>query len=689
LAKDSRPPNGLSTDPANPTPFTLYFQATLLNFLDPDGNEITGTGLNSDYEITILVAYGEAGFLAGNVAVFDFDPNNDTNYVKIYYDDSPDADHVAGTGFNDGVPLMEGVIVEGDQPGQVLTGGNFTADVNTGPTTNIEMLDALNGDNYPGVGSNTGGGITRATADMDESSVNATYIEPNGPQLILLELLSNSSQVTPFIQQDPSALFYDAKAMSNITPQFGNCTGGGIPCEANTFATVNGSTENGPTRDFQSQSDANSSIVAEEFFECDVDIIKEVREIKDILDEWADADLCTDADVPVIEVPGGAMYRLTVENKGTSILTNCTITDGALGVNYDLLVDLAPGQVETFMGDVIPELRDEERCSAAGELLNEATIQCDCADIPGEQVDASDTACVICEQPPTGQCRMTHGTITTNQDGTFSLNEDGTLNTEGGPAIVESNSGSSGNGKKARTSSNGGGGATPQYNWSGQIGAPQANDPSFGEQEFNQHNHPFYGSWAFHAGTNSATNPETKIISVECSDPGWCENARCAPFKQIFWDGVGEFQNIKDNVGWDVECDVVPKRKEKGDNIPGTFHYFRAHAGDFGDGGSTHDQQNNQQNPDTCEWTSGGTDINNTMLIGGPDDNPVVPAPPGKQHSDKGSQDCDECPDYFEIEIHCTMDPNSPIIYEVHDFITNGNIQIHPEVTSSCKDFFP
>jgi len=53
---------------------------------------------------------------------------------------------------------------------------------------------------------------------------------------------------------------------------------------------------------------------------------------------------------------------------------------------------------------------------------------------------------------------------------------------------------------------------------------------------------------------------------------------------------------------------------------------------------------------------------------------------PDPKFGDKGGQACDTCPDYYEIEIHCTTDPASPVIYKVGDFIDGGNLQIHPEV---------
>lgn len=243
---------------------------------------------------------------------------------------------------------------------------------------------------------------------------------------------------------------------------------------------------------------------------------------------------------------------------------------------------------------------------------------------------SNDPAVYKPEEEVVGACRMTGGNVTVNWDyvpGTY--------------AEVKKN--------------------LPQgqkkfYTVGGQVGAPRANDPSFGEWTHTQHA-GFEGSFTFHAGTNSA--PEgTEISSIACDDPGWCVQARCAPFKQIFWEGIGSFKNEK---GFNAGCVIAGE----------TLHYFRAHVGDFGEPGKTGKQKNEAK----CEWASGGPNIADVVFID---------AVPDDKFGDKGGQECDECPDYYEIEIHCTTDPASPVIYSVGDFIDRGNFQIHPEVGQQC-----
>lgn len=377
---------------------------------------------------------------------------------------------------------------------------------------------------------------------------------------------------------------------------------------------------------------------------------------------WLDADTVDAA--AIAEAPHDAMYRLIVTNCGSVDLANVAVTDPTLGINYSI-GNLAVGASVTLTSGDIPQLDVPVRCSTAGAFDN---IACVSGTANGVTENDCDPAWLVCEERQFGACRMTHGSVTVNQDGTFAIEGPYAEATQPKPRTTK---------KNAKGSSSNNTTPTPKYTWGGQIGAPQANDPSYGEMTHTQHDHPVYGSFTFHAGTASAS-PGTEITSVQCTDRGWCENARCAPFKQIYWNGIGEFENMSLNNPF-PGCTVRQKSHRQG----GTLHYLEAHASDFGEpGGNFPPGDGPQPSEALCSWVSGGTDINNVNLIG--DTSGVPPPPPGSLHGDKGSQACDECPDYYEINIHCTTDPNSPIIYQVHDFIDRGNIQIHPEVGDQC-----
>ncbi|MEJ2254114.1 MAG: PEP-CTERM sorting domain-containing protein [Nitrospirota bacterium] len=266
LADGVLPEGDVPTSP-DTQPFTLYYQATLGNFLDVNGDPITGTGLNDSYEITVIAAFGEvATSFGGPTANFFFDPTNETNYAQMYIDDI-NANNLAGTGFDDGTLLLDGTVIPEDATGSVFTSGNFSADlVDTNADTipdskNVAQFDQFNDDDYPGVGTVTGSGTTTVVVDVDETSVNGDFLSPTSPFLFFMELLTNTSQVDPFLQQDPSGQFWDEMASMFISPTFGDCSGGGIPCEpGHGFTLVNGSTTEGETVDFQFQADANSAV---------------------------------------------------------------------------------------------------------------------------------------------------------------------------------------------------------------------------------------------------------------------------------------------------------------------------------------------------------------------------------------------------------------------------------------------
>ena len=175
-----------------------------------------------------------------------------------------------------------------------------------------------------------------------------------------------------------------------------------------------------------------------------------------------------------------------------------------------------------------------------------------------------------------------------------------------------------------------------RYHFGGQVGAPTASPPqSYGEWTHHQQKGPS-DSFTFHAGTASA--PEgTEILTVSCNDPGFCNPARPAPFKQIDFDGIGTFKNVKGELEDDVTLGV-------------TLHYFRVHVEDIGEAG-----------PGGKQPKSGDcTHVPGTPI--------VVP------------DDCENCADVYQIEIHLTSDPGSDIIYSVGGFIDGGNLQIHPAI---------
>ncbi len=131
-----------------------------------------------------------------------------------------------------------------------------------------------------------------------------------------------------------------------------------------------------------------------------------------------------------------------------------------------------------------------------------------------------------------------------------------------------------------------------------------------------------------------------------------------------------------------------------------SVHYYRAHVGDFGEPAG-----NKQKPSDQCEWTNaGGVSIAQCSLHGEEDIDTLtcsenadcgnhgscdlgscVADPP---FAAKGGEICDECPDFYEIEIYCgsTYETRGDLLYRVGNFISEGNFQIHPEVSQHCEE---
>lgn len=213
----------------------------------------------------------------------------------------------------------------------------------------------------------------------------------------------------------------------------------------------------------------------------------------------------------------------------------------------------------------------------------------------------------------------------------------------------------------------------------GQIGAPSGGDPR-GHWTHTHHSDTY--SFGFHSGTTSAPDG-TEISTIECADPGWCVQARCAPFKQIFWTGVGNFAFQKFDAP-SLEKFVIPY---KNNSRPYTLHYYRAMVGDFGENKRpTREASLEDENPETCDWFA----KLKAASFGGPPgpyeaaEAVFLNSEPDPKFGDKGGQLCDKCPDYYQIEIHATTDPTSAVIYTFEGFLDSGNYQIHPETGQQC-----
>lgn len=251
----------LSTDPNNKSVFDVYSQGRLGNFLDATNTPIAAAGLNSTFEITFELGFTEQGFLStvpgvGNFASFTNPTTQPVNFFEIYYDTTPDASALAGTGYGDGLNILSGVTVSNSTTFSVL----FFVDADGDGVMDTPYFSDLdraltNGNNYPDIGTVVGNG--GGNVNIDVVTQDSNYFISNVSSLVF-DALFNTSNITPFNQVDPAAL------VVGIAPTFG----AGIanapidpayqPPATKTFTAVNGIAGTDPA-DFLFQADANTS----------------------------------------------------------------------------------------------------------------------------------------------------------------------------------------------------------------------------------------------------------------------------------------------------------------------------------------------------------------------------------------------------------------------------------------------
>jgi len=261
-------------------------------------------------------------------------------------------------------------------------------------------------------------------------------------------------------------------------------------------------------------------------------------------------------------------------------------------------------------------------------------VTCDDGDPCTEDSCNPDTgACdfVVIDPPPIGcglACRVTGGGVDTFDRLSYGQSK------KGDASLAEGVSDDGGNANR--------------YTMGGQAGAPTAEQPQpYGEwTHHNQRGHN--GRFVFHAGTASAP-PMTEIDLIECSDAGWCVQARPAPAKQIDFQGIGTFKNLDNKAEMSFQ-DIAPDASFVADE---TLHWFSVHIEDLGEPGH-----------------------------GGAVEPPAAFCP--LEGSAGALADCG-CPDFYEIRIHATADPSSPMVYHVYGYITGGNLQIHPPILRSTR----
>jgi len=224
---------GTATIPPG-TVFPLYYQAAIPTLLNSNSQPVAVYGLTVPGQLTIVAGFNEvAGVttvdpVTGKITTPFTQAPGSPNFVQIYYNPTPAANALAGTGYNLGT-LVLSASVNTDV-------GSFTVD----PAQGLQQFDQTGTNDYPGVTSVVGSGAVSVTATITFANPDF-FINPLPSDLIQFALLAaNSSTVTPFQQVDPSQQFFDGSGLF-----------------AANHGPVNGVT--GP--DFQFQADANASLI--------------------------------------------------------------------------------------------------------------------------------------------------------------------------------------------------------------------------------------------------------------------------------------------------------------------------------------------------------------------------------------------------------------------------------------------
>ncbi len=196
----------------------VYVQSKLGSLLDANAVNITPAGLNSSYEVTVVVGFSALATTAGNDTTYALANSPSVNYFNIYYDSNPatQSNDTTGTGFNDGTLILSGTLNSAD--------GGFTR---FGTPT---RFDQFGPNDY--VGTNTERVAGGAYLEALVTSADANFFDTLPPLLQLV--LYNSSSITPFSQVNPAA------TVGGIAPNRGPINGQGA--------------------DFQVQADANASV---------------------------------------------------------------------------------------------------------------------------------------------------------------------------------------------------------------------------------------------------------------------------------------------------------------------------------------------------------------------------------------------------------------------------------------------
>src|SRR4030042_478697 len=326
------------TLPQQGTTFTFRYQSYLFALQEPNGDTVSFPGLNSSFEYTLVAQIPEVvqntTDLGGGFSTQVWQ-TLPGGVFYIYHDGSPNADVPNGSGFDDGVLVASGTI----DPNQISTFTYITT---------------------------TGNGIGSTILFGKVNYANPAYLNP---VLTIVGFRIEGTLNYPPLDSTTAAYFKSRVGEGNLTD----------------YSVA--------TNDLKLKVDTSSKFL--ENIQCCIDIEKQISIDGGLT--WRNADNCVVPDTPTVLIPGSAEYKLIVTNCGNTTLTTVSINDPTLGIVNVPIADLAPGEQRILLASDISQLGLQLVCESVGKYPNEAIVNATCSDPEQTPVDASDTACLICE----------------------------------------------------------------------------------------------------------------------------------------------------------------------------------------------------------------------------------------------------------------------------------------------------
>ena len=202
--------------------FFTYYQAKLSVFNLSGGGTATtfndGSGLlggvgtlsaPATFEWTVNARFKErvTGFDAGSQTAFFEVVDDPANYLKIFYDPTPNSNDATGTGFIDGTEILSATIVV-DSNSQFQLAGAGPLDPNTNLTPSVYGSGSFN--------------ITARVDTFDNNFIKLGDIPLNGPEFVVT--LITSTLELPFGPSDPTVNF-EVVGGASVTPSIGAVNG--------------------------------------------------------------------------------------------------------------------------------------------------------------------------------------------------------------------------------------------------------------------------------------------------------------------------------------------------------------------------------------------------------------------------------------------------------------------------------